>query len=483
MTPHPLPLPLPLDAALAAALALFIKSGTLEVLAVLSLLIVLFLVFLILFEPGLEYEVKAPDVPIDSDQFVCLLAALTDAAVRRDSSAEVLANGEVFYEAQLEAIRNARSSVNLEAYIFYKGEVTRRFLDALTERARAGVKVKMVIDAIGSFATRNDYFKDLRAAGGRVEWYQPIRWYTFKRFNNRTHRELLVVDGKVGFIGGAGFADQWLKPQKSGPRWRDTFVRVTGSLVVGLQTTFVENWLEASGQILSGAEYFPDCYDAGRAGNRAGRGDDRGDSGDGSGDGGDGGSDATNSPEELRSGLVVISSPGMGRSTRARVLFQALLASARKTIHINSPYFLPDANTRKELIRAAKERGVRVQIITPGPHADHALTRASGRRRFGELLKNGVCISEYQPAMIHVKALIVDGVWSVIGSTNFDNRSFGLNDEVNLAAADRGLARRLEEDFANDLSQSRIITYEDWQRRPLKERLTEALGAIIERQQ
>jgi cardiolipin synthase len=470
MTPLMTPL-LPGD-----ALALFIQSGTLEVLAVLSLVVVIFLVFLILFEPGLNYEVTAPDVPIDSDQFVCLLAALTDAAVRRDSSAEVLTNGEVFYEAQLEAIRNARSSVNLEAYIFQKGEVTRRFLDALTERSRAGVKVKMVIDAIGSFATRNDYFKELKAAGGRVEWYQPIRWYTFKRFNNRTHRELLVVDGKVGFIGGAGFADQWLKPQKSGPRWRDTYVRVTGSLVVGLQTTFVENWLEASGEILSGAEYFPDCYDAGRAG---------GDDGDNSGGGGsgDGASDPTNSPEELKSGLVVISSPGMGRSTRARVLFQALLASARKTIHINSPYFLPDANTRKELIRAAKERGVRVQIITPGPHADHALTRASGRRRFGELLKNGVCISEYQPAMIHAKVLVVDGVWSVVGSTNFDNRSFGLNDEVNLAAADRGLARRLGEDFANDLSQSKAITYEMWQRRPLKERLIEALGTIIERQQ
>jgi len=460
MTPLPHP----------AALALFIQSGTLEVLAVLSLVIVLFLVFLILFEPGLDYEVTPPAVPVDSDQFVCLLAALTDAAVRRNSTVEVLTNGEVFYEAQLEAIRKAQSSVNLEAYIFYKGEVTGRFLDALTERARAGVKVKLVVDAIGSFATPRSYFKGLVAAGGRMEWYQPIRWYTFKRLNNRTHRELLVVDGKVGFIGGAGFADQWLKADKAGPRWRDTFVRVEGSLVVGLQTTFTENWLEASGDILSGAEYFPNCYDSDGAGDACRESD-------------EGAADPTNSPEELRSGLVVISSPGMGRMTRARVLFQTLLASARKSIHINSPYFLPDASTRKELIRAAKERGVEVQIITPGPHADHALTRASGRRRFGELLQNGVRISEYQPAMIHAKVLIVDGVWAVIGSTNFDNRSFGLNDEVNLAAADRGLARRLEEDFANDLSQSKVITYETWQRRPLKERIIEALGTVIERQQ
>ena len=449
--------------------ALFIQSGTLEVLALLCLLIVAFLVFLILFEPGLEYEVTAPELPLASDAFVCLLAALTDAAVRRDSTAEVLTNGEAFFEAQIEAIRKARSSVNLEAYIFYKGEVTRRFLDALTERARAGVKVKLVIDAIGSFATPNSYFKDLKAAGGRVEWYQPIRWYTFKRFNNRTHRELLIVDGKVGFIGGAGIADQWLRPQKSGPRWRDTVVRVEGSLVVGLQTTFTENWLEASGEILSGAEYFPGCYhgDAGEKG-AAGMGAAAGPGG---------------ATEDLRSGLVVISAPGMGRSTRARVLFQTLLASAKKTIYITSPYFLPDPGTRRELIRAAKERGVQVQVITPGPHADHALTRASGRRRFGELLQNGVKISEYQPAMIHAKILVIDGVWAVVGSTNFDNRSFGLNDEVNLAAADAGLARRLEEDFANDLSQAKPITYEDWRRRPVKERLIELLGRLIERQQ
>jgi cardiolipin synthase len=461
-------------------LAIFGQSPVMEFLAAACLVVVAFLVFLILFEPGLEYEVQAAPVPLDSDRFVCLLAALTDAAVRRDSTVEVLTNGEVFYEAQLEAIRRAKTSVNLEAYIFYKGEVTRRYLDALTERARAGVKVKVVVDAIGSFATRDSYFADLKAAGGKVQWYQPIRWYTFKRFNNRTHRELMVVDGRVGFIGGAGIADQWLKAQKSGPRWRDTVVRVEGSLVVGLQTTFLENWLEASGEILSGGEYFPDCVTDGAGG--SGGGDDDGGGAKPTGTN-ESQSDTPGTPEELRSGLVVISSPGMGRSTRARILFQTLLASARNSIHINSPYFLPDRSTRRELIKAAKERGVRVQIITPGPHADHALTRASGRTRFGELLKEGVRISEYQPAMIHAKILIIDGVWGVVGSTNFDNRSFGLNDEVNLAAADRGFARRLEEDFANDLAQSKTITYEDWKRRPMKERLFELLGRVIERQQ
>lgn len=473
--PMPIVFPAPLPS---WPLAVFGQSPVMEFLAVASLVVVGFLLFLLLFEPGLEYEVEAPAVPIDSDQFVCLLAALTDAAVRRDSTAEVLTNGENFYEAQLEAIRNARSSVNIEAYIFYKGEVTRRFLDALTERARAGVKVKMVIDAIGSFMTPNAYFKDLCAAGGRVEWYQPIRWYTFKRFNNRTHRELIIVDGKVGFVGGAGFADQWLTPQKGKPRWRDTYVRVEGSLVVGLQTTFTENWLEASGEILDSADYFPECYASVGANAHDHAPADRS-PGQSAGDP----SDMPTDPEELRSGLVVISSPGAGRSTRARVLFQTLLASAKKSIRITSPYFLPDPGTRKELLRAVKERGVDVQVITPGPHADHALTRSSGRRYFGELLQGGVRIGEYQPAMIHAKILIIDGVWSVVGSTNFDNRSFGINDEVNLASLDRGLARRLEEDFAADLAGCETITYEKWKHRPIKERLIETLGRLIERQQ
>jgi cardiolipin synthase len=335
------------------------------------------------------------------------------------------------------------------------------------------VKVKVILDAIGSFTTPNSYFKDLCAAGGRVEWYQPIRWYTFKRLNNRTHRELMVVDGRVGFIGGAGIADQWYKGEKKHPRWRDTVARVEGSLVVGLQTTFVENWLEAAGEILSCDEYFPDeMWPRGQGGSEERKESSSVET-----------SDTPDAGEEIHAGLVVLSAPSAGRSTRARVLFQTLLASARKTIRINSPYFLPDRSTRREMIKAAKERGVDVRIITPGPHADHALTRSSGRRRFGELLLAGIKISEYQPAMIHAKVLIVDGVWSVIGSTNFDNRSFDLNDEVNLAAADRGLAKRLEEDFESDWRESKVITYEDWKRRPLTERLQELLGRLIERQQ
>jgi len=418
--------------------------------------VVLFL--LVLFEPGLDYHVEAPPHSLDSEEFLRLLGALSDAQVHRDSRVRVLTNGNVFYEAQLDAIRAARKSINLEAYIFSKGRIGQRYIEALAERARAGVKVNLVIDAIGSFATWQRMFKPLTDAGGRVRWYQPVRWYTLKRFNNRTHRELLIVDGEIGFIGGAGIGDNWLTGESGEPAWRDTVVRVTGDLVVGLQTTFAENWLEAADEILTGDEYIPshcpNCAD--------------GDEGEGN-------------KDEAR-GIVVISSPSAGRSSRARVLFQTLLASATQTIHITSPYFLPDRSVRRELIKAVK-RGVQVTILAPGDHADHLMTRRASRRRYGQLLEGGAEIYEYQPAMIHVKSLIIDGVWSVVGSTNFDNRSFGINDEVNLAAQCPALARRMNEDFLRDLQASRQITLDEWRRRPLSERVMETLGRIIERQQ
>jgi cardiolipin synthase len=425
-------------------------------LSILAIVVTVGLFLLVLFEPGLDYKVEPPAYPLESDEFLCLLGALADAPVHRDSRVEVLTNGAAFYEAQLEAIRGAKRSVNLEAYIFRADAIGRRFVDALTDRARAGVRVNLVLDAIGSFGTRDATFAALRAAGGRVEWYQPLHWGTIKRLNNRTHRELMIVDGETGFIGGAGIGDVWWTGEKGQPAWRDTVCRVTGDLVIGLQTTFTENWLEAAEEILTGDAYFPACPRKSS-------------------------DDGVATPDEA-AGLVVISSPSAGRSSRARVLFQTLLASAKCSIHITSPYFLPDRCVRGELLKAVR-RGVSVQIIAPGDHADHLMTRRASRRRYGELLKGGAHIAEYQPAMTHAKILIVDGVWSVVGSTNFDNRSFGLNDEVNLASQCGPLAARLEEDFQRDLADSRPIPYDEWRRRPWTERIVEHLGRVIERHQ
>ena len=377
------------------------------VFAVISMVIVTLLLFLILFEPGLEYRVTPLPAPVDSEEFIRTLGALSDAEPHGYSKVRVLTNGDVFYEAELEAIRGAKSTVNLERYIFRKDEIGLRYVEAMAERARAGVKVKVVLDYVGSFTTWDKFFHPLREAGGRVCWYQPIRWYTFKQFNNRTHRDLLIVDGRVGFVGGAGVADWWMKDTDQ-PKWRDTMFRMEGEVVSGLQATFAENWLEASGGILSGgADYFPGARHEGRP------------------------ADAT-----TRAALVVNSDPSAGKATRARVLFQTLLACARQRIDITTPYFLPDRSARREMIRAVKERGVRLRIIVPGRHSDHLLTRRAGRRRYGPLLEAGAEIHEYEPAMIHTKSMVIDDLWCVFGTTNFDNRSFGINDEVNVAACD-----------------------------------------------
>ena len=403
--------------------------------------------FLVLFEPGLRYRIATPIPDSRSPDLLDVLSSITDSPVRHADVIEVLTNGSAFYEAELAAIRAARGSIHIVAFIFHPSPIGDRFLAALAERARAGVAVRIVVDAIGSFPTPDRYFATLRVAGGQVSWYQPIRWYTLKRFNNRTHREIIVVDGTTGFVGGAGIADHWLEPS-SGRAWRDTMLRVTGDVVAGLQAAFAENWLEASGEILADPRLFPVDRPAPRP----------------------------------TTGLVAIGTPSPARSSRARMVFQILPAAAQQTIDINSPYFLPDESARQEMI-AAVARGVRVRVVVPGSANNHPIARRASRRRYGELLEAGVEIHEYEPGMIHAKIMIVDGRWSVVGSTNFDSRSFDLNDEVNLVLVDEGVAARLHEDFERDCAASRRVTYEAWQHRPLHERALAAIGRLLERQE
>jgi cardiolipin synthase len=257
----------------------------------------------------------------------------------------------------------------------------------------------------------------------------------------------VIVDGKLGFIGGAGVSDWWFTGVNGKPRWRDTMVRVEGETVANLQATFAENWLQAAGELIVGSSYFPDiqCPDPTTA-------------------------------------LVISSTPTIGGSTRARILMQLLIASAKRNLAITTPYFVPDKTLKRELCRAI-ERGVKVQILVPGNKNNHFLVRTTSRGDYGELLKAGAELYEYQPSMIHAKILIVDELWAVVGSTNFDNRSFGINDEVNLAVRDIALAQRLGADFTADLEDSQRITFEDWRNRPLTERAIELLGWVFERQQ
>ena len=424
----------------------------LGVLSVLAAAVLAALFLLVLFEPSLSYRTEEPPAPADSPAFVNYLSALVNARLFSVAEARVLATGRAIYDAQLEAIRGATRAIHLEVYLFLRGRAGDAFLSALEERARAGVTVRVIVDRIGSLRTPDRYFARLRAAGGRVLWYQPIAWYTLKRFNNRTHRDILVVDAEVGFVGGVGVSDWWIDPAIPGSPWRDTTLRVTGDFVKGLQTSFAENWLEASGEILP-LDAFPVETQE----------------------------EPTVLPPGPGVGMVVDSSPSAGRSTRARVLFQVLLASARHTIEIASPYFLPDRSLMKELLRAAR-RGVAVTVLVPGAWNNHPITRLASRRRYGTLLEGGVRIFEYQPAMMHAKVLVVDGLWSVLGSTNFDSRSFGLNDEVNVAVLEPDLAARLHADFAADLLSSHPMTLAEWRRRRLLEKLAAPVARLLERQ-
>ena len=430
-------------------LAEFTVSTGFLVVAYIAIGFMALLVYLALFEPGLRYKISSPGKQsLESDGFLRTLEAVTDSKVSHNTELEVLTNGENYFEAELDAIRSARRSITLEAYIFQRGRIVDRFIEALSERARAGVKVNVLLDAVGSAATTEAYMAEFKNAGGKLGFYHPLTWQKLPRYNNRTHREIIIVDGEHGFIGGSGIADHWIYGHNKKPRWRDTMVRVRGDAVTSLQGTFVENWLESCGELLTGDDFFPEV-----------------------------------GCKSDKASLVVNSTPSAGGSTRARVLFQVLLASASKTIHITTPYFLPDTSIRGELVRAKKERGVEVVVLVPGKHNDHLLTRSSSRLVYGRLLREGIDIYEYEPAMLHAKILVIDDLWSVVGSTNFDNRSFGLNDEVNLAVRDPDFAARLEQDFARDIAASKRITLEAWRQRSLFERGPELLGWILERQQ
>ena len=399
-----------------------------------------------IFQPGPAYRLSSR-VPesLDTREFRYMLEALTDAKLNCHTTLDVHTNGDDFYEAELNAIRSARVSICMGRYIISRSEIASRYVEALAERARAGVKVNVMADAMGSLMTPASFFDPMCKAGGRFAWFHPLRVNSIFQFNNRSHRELLIVDGKTAYMGGAGIADHWYLDRKNKPRWRDTMVRVEGDAVCNLQATFAQNWIEAAGEVLTGEEYFP-IYEK--------------------------------QSDSLC--MVVNSTPSIGGSTRARVLMQLLIGCARKKIYITTPYFLPDRELSDELKRAMRERGVRVKILLPGKKSDHFLTRASGLRKIGGLLKAGAEVYEYLPAMIHAKILMVDGLWTVVGSTNLDHRSFGINDEVNLAACDADFTARLEEDFARDLRDSRQITLERWRHRSLLERVPEIIGWPLE---
>ena len=379
---------------------------------------------------------------VSDPHFQRTIGTMLGAALLPGNRVEALVNGDRFFPAMLAAIRAARESITLETYIYWSGRIGDEFVAALTERARAGVRVHVLLDWVGSGKIDRAVFDEMNAAGIEVRLYNPLRWYTLAQMNNRTHRKLLVIDGAIGFTGGAGIADEWTGDAQDPGRWRDTQFRIEGPAVAQMQAAFMENWIEATGVVLHGEAYFPPLKRRGSA--RA---------------------------------QIFVSSPGGGGET-AQLLYLLSIASAAKSIRMSAAYFVPD-NIEVLTFVAALKRGVRVQIILPGPHTDSAIVRRASRAEWGELLRAGAEIYEYQPTMYHCKVLVVDEMWTSVGSTNFDSRSFSVNDEANLNILDGPFAAAQARIFQEDLKRSRRITLEEWQNRPWTEKLWEhTLGLL-----
>ncbi|KQP18014.1 phosphatidylserine/phosphatidylglycerophosphate/cardiolipin synthase family protein [Pseudorhodoferax sp. Leaf267] len=378
-------------------------------------------------------------------QYQRALGVLLGPPILEGNRFEALHNGDQIFPPMLAAIRAAQHSITFETYIYWSGDVGRDFADALAERARQGVPVHVLLDWVGSAKIDEKFLEEMEAAGVHIRKFHKPVWYDLARLNNRTHRKLLVVDGRIGFTGGVGIAPEWTGNAQDPGHWRDSHFKVEGPVVAQMQAVFMDNWIKASGQVLHGARYFPALPAVGEG--RA----------------------------------QVFSSSPSGGSESMHLMYLLSIAAASKTIDLSSAYFVPDDLTVQALV-AAMRRGVRLRIITPGPIIDAQTVRAASRASWGPLLEAGAQISEYQPTMFHCKIFVVDGLLVSVGSTNFDNRSFRLNDESNLNIYDARFAAEQTQQFEADLRNAQRITLQAWQERPLREKAMERLASLLSAQ-
>lgn len=410
----------------------------------LGLLLAVILANFISSEKHLRHRVTS-HYAVRDPQFFRSMNALLGSPLVGGNRVTELVNGDAIFPAMLAAIRGARRSITFETFIYWRAEIGREFAEALTARARAGVRVHVLIDFVGSKQMDPALLDAIQAAGGEVEKFHPLSWYHLSRFNNRTHRKLLVVDGRIGFTGGVGIADEWRGHAQDEHHWRDTHFQVEGPVVAAMQAAFMVNWIKTRSAVEHTEDYFPPLELVG--------------------------------PHHAQ---MFHSSPQEG-SEDIRLMYLLSIAAAREKILLEQAYFVPDDLT-VELLLAARQRGVRVEVITPGPRTDEKLVRRASRSRWGALLEAGVRIHEFQPTNFHCKLMVVDGLWASVGSTNFDNRSFRLNDEANLNIHDAAFATRLEEIFAADRKRSREITLEEWRHRPRQEKLLEHFVGLFRSQ-
>jgi len=384
------------------------------------------------------YDTGSPD-------YYRALGVLLGPPVVGGNRVEALQNGDEIFPSMLAAIRGARHTINFESYIYWSGDIGRSFADALAERAKAGVQVRVLLDWLGSQKIDDKLLREMRDAGVEIFLFHPLAWYDLARVNNRTHRKLLIVDGRIGFTGGVGVADKWQGHGQDADHWRDSHYRAEGPVVAQMQATFIDNWTKVSGKVMHGPDYLPDV--APLADTRA----------------------------------QMFSSSPDGGAESMQLMYLLVIAAATRSIDLASAYFVPDELTSDALV-AAMKRGVRVRVVLPGPIIDTDLVRRASRSTWGPLLEAGAEIYEYQPTMYHCKVMIVDGLLVSVGSTNFDPRSFRLNDEANLNVYDRAFAARQEKVFEQDIARSRRVTLADWQNRPWHEKLMERAAGLLHTQ-
>ena len=354
----------------------------------------------------------------------------------------VLRNGDEIFPPMLAAIRSAKSSITFETYIYWSGDIGRAFADALCERARQGVKVHVLLDWLGSNKLDKSLMQEMVVAGVEVKRFHPPHWSHLHRLNTRTHRKLLVVDGRIGFTGGVGIAPAWTGHGQDPDHWRDTHFKVEGPVVAQMQAAFLDNWVKVTGAVLHGDDYFPPLHSVGTG-----------------------------------SAQIFSSSPS-GGSANMQLMYLFAITAASRSIDLSAAYFVPDDLTRDALIEAMK-RGVKLRVVVPGEHIDSDTVRNASRALWGPLLSAGAVIAEYKPTMFHVKAMIVDDLLVSVGSTNFDNRSFRLNDEATLNILDANFAKEQTAIFETDLTNSHQVTFDEWRARPLRERLGERLASLV----
>ncbi len=390
---------------------------------------------------GLDHEFG-----VDDEEFLPTMAGATGVPFAAGNRIEILHNGAAFYPAMLEAIDTAQHSITIEAYIYWSGEMGKTFAAALARRAAEGLRVKILLDAVGSSSIGAEILTTLESGGCQLAWYNPIRWYSLGRFNHRTHRKSLILDGRVAFTGGAGIADHWRGNAEGPEHWRDTQIRIEGPGVTPLQTGFAQNWLQTTGELISGPLYYP----------------------------------TPGAPAGPLAIQTIMSSPEIGTST-VRTMYYLSIICARRSIYIANPYFIPDESALDALIEARK-RGVDVRIMVSGIHNDNWLARQNSVRLFGPLLAAGIEVLEFNRTMLHHKTMIVDAVWATIGTTNFDNRSFAHNEENNICFHDAAIACAMHETFLADLAGCDRVTLEGWQRRGALRRVEEFVAASLQEQ-